>query len=252
MAGAGFAIGLFGLASLVLACVCFPLLRLVPGDEEKLERRNQFVLHLYFRFFIGLLVRLGIMELDVVGGERLAEPGVLVVANHPTLIDALILMAYMPQADCVVKADHYDNVWLAATIKGAGYIPNRNGSQVVEECVRRLERGRSVLIFPEGTRSPKDQLGDFSRGAAHIALRAGCSPLPVTITCRPATLYRGLPWWKVPDRRFRVTVSVAPRIAVDPALAESMPRPRAARLVNSELRGHFERQLLLAHDQHAS
>ena len=133
--------------------------------------------------------------------DKLREPGLLVVANHPTLLDAVFLMSFMPQADCVVKASHYDNFWLSGAARGAGYIPNRSGPQLVEECAERLRRGRSVLIFPEGTRSPKNGLGTFARGAAHIALRAGSDLVPVTIECDPATLYRGKASVKWPGRQ---------------------------------------------------
>ena len=106
-------------------------------------------------------------------------------------------------------------VWLASAIKGAGYIPGRNGPQLVESCVERLRRGRSQLIFPEGTRSPKDGLGALGRGAAHIALRSGCDLVPVTIECQPATLYRGLAWWDVPERRFIVTLNVDAPLSIE-------------------------------------
>ena len=42
------------------------------------------------------------------GVERLKAPGILVVATHPTLMDALILMSQMPQADCVIKGGTHD------------------------------------------------------------------------------------------------------------------------------------------------
>jgi len=238
-----------GLISLSLALVVFPLVRLTEGSCEEREIRSQRAVHRAVRFYMVVLRRLGVMRLQVHGVEKLGEPGLLVVANHPTLIDALILMSFMPQADCVVKASHYDNFWLGGAVKGAGYIPNRSGPQVVEECVERLRRGRSVLIFPEGTRSPKDELGHFARGAAYIALHAGCDPVPVTIECEPATLYRGLAWWQVPERRFTVTINVDPPLPIDEAVSPGTSRPRATRAITNMLCDHFERRLGFVRDQ---
>jgi len=238
-----------GLISLSLAVVIFPLLRLTRGSREQHEIRSQYAIHLAVRFYMWAVLRLGVMRLCGHGVEKLREPGILVVANHPTLFDALTLMSFMPQADCVVKASHYDNFWLGGAVKGAGYIPNHSGPQVVEECAERLRRGRSVLIFPEGTRSPKNGLGHFARGAAHIALHAGSDPVPVTIECEPATLYRGLAWWDVPERRFTVTLTVDPPLPIDKAVSLRTSRPRTARAITATLRDHFERRLVLVRDQ---
>ncbi|MBW2385591.1 MAG: 1-acyl-sn-glycerol-3-phosphate acyltransferase [Deltaproteobacteria bacterium] len=238
-----------GLISLFLALVIFPLVRLTRGTGEQREIRSQYAMHWALRFYIAVVIGLGVMRLRVHGAEKLREPGTLVVANHPTLIDALILMSFMPQADCVVKASHYDNFWLGGAVKGAGYVPNRSGPQLVEECAERLRRGRSVLIFPEGTRSPKNELGHFARGAAHIALHAGSDPVPVTIECEPATLYHGVAWWDVPERRFTVTLTVDPPLPIDEVVSLRTSRPRAARAITAKLRDHFERRLALVRDQ---
>jgi 1-acyl-sn-glycerol-3-phosphate acyltransferase len=247
--GTGLGFVAAGVISLFLALVAIPLVRIVSPRGERGEVRAQYAMHLGFRLHVAILVALGTMRVRGKGLERLREPGSLVVANHPTLIDALILMSFMPQADCVVKASHFDNFWLGPAVKAAGYIPNRDGPQLVEECAERLRRGRSVLIFPEGTRSPRGGLGEFARGAAHIALSAERDLLPVTIHCDPATLYRGLAWWDVPERRFTVTLTVDAPLLIDTAISGPTSRGRAARAVTASLRNHFERRLDLVPDQ---
>ena len=152
----------------------------------------------------------------------------------------------MPQADCVVKASHYHNPFLARAIKGAGYISDLDGPGLVADCVERLMRGRSVIVFPEGTRSPANDLGPFLRGAAHVALRAGCDPIPVTIKCEPPTLYRGRAWWDVPERQFTLTLTVDEPLVVKDVLEQPMALPRAARVLTTALRDHFERRLIVA------
>jgi 1-acyl-sn-glycerol-3-phosphate acyltransferase len=160
-------------------------------------------------------------------------------------------MSLMPQADCVVKASHYHNPFLGAAVKGAGYIPNLDGPKLTEECARRLGRGRSVIIFPEGTRSPVGELGSFARGTAHVALCANSDPIPVTIKCEPATLYRGSPWWNVPERRFAYSVKVDEPLSIKDALPNDLPegpaaRPRRARALTRTLQNYFERRVVLA------
>jgi 1-acyl-sn-glycerol-3-phosphate acyltransferase len=242
--GIGFAQA--GILSLLLAVVIFPIIRLLPGTREEKQIRSQRWVHRFVRILLGTAEILQVMRLRCNDIERLKQPGLLVVANHPTLIDALCLMSLMPQADCVVKAGHYHNPFLAGAIKGAGYIPNLDGPRLVSDCVERLMGGRSVIFFPEGTRSPADGLGPFARGAAHVALKSGCDPVPVTIKCEPATLYRGRAWWDVPERIFSLTLTVDEPLIVKDVLQQPMAVPRAARALTAALRDHFERRLIVA------
>ena len=244
--GTGIGFAQAGFLSLLLGLVIFPIIRLLPGTREEKETRSQRCVHRFVRVLFGTVDLLQVMRLRCNDVERLKQPGVLVVANHPTLIDAFCLMSLMPQADCVAKASHSHNPFLAGAIKGAGYIPNLDGPQLVADCVDRLMRGRSVIVFPEGTRSPANGLGPFLRGAAYVALKAGCDPVPVTIKCEPATLYRGRAWWDVPERRFTLTLTVDEPLVVKDVLEQPMALPRAARVLTAALRDHFERRLTVA------
>jgi 1-acyl-sn-glycerol-3-phosphate acyltransferase len=247
MLGTGLAFAYTGLVCLTLALVIFPVTRLLlPGTREEKELRSQRLVHHSVRSLFVFLEFMQVMKLRAENLERLRQPGLLVVVNHPTLLDAFSLMSLMPEADCVVKAGHYDNPFLAGAAKGAGYIPNVNGPRLVADCVERLQRGRSVIVFPEGTRSPPDGLGPFARGIAHVALKSGCDPVPVTIHCEPATLYRGKSWWDVPEHAFTMTVTVDAPLVVKDIVQQPMPVPRAARALTAAMRDHFERRLNIA------
>jgi 1-acyl-sn-glycerol-3-phosphate acyltransferase len=239
----GLAFALTGILSLVLGLVVMPLLRVFGGGREEREIRAQKAIHWFVRVCLRGSRILGVVRVQCVDGERLRAPGILVVANHPTLFDALALMSFMPQADCVVKDSYYENPFLAGAARGAGYIPSHDGPGLVSDCVERLARGRSVIIFPEGTRSPVNGLGPFARGAAHIALRAGCDPVPVTIRCQPAILYRGQTWWDMPERSSVLTLSVGEPLRVKETVSDQTSRGRAARALTASLRDYFERQV---------
>ncbi len=237
----GYAI--LGIASLLLACIVLPGLRAVASGGDDAEIRAQRILHRWVRAYLRVVESLQIVRIECTGAERLRQPGVLVVANHPTLLDVLALISLMPQADCVVKESYYQNRFLRGVAHAVGYIPKRTGAQVVASCVERLVRGRSLIIFPEGTRSPANGLGRFLRGAAHVALRSGCDPVPVTIRCDPPNLYHGRRWWDVPDGRFVLTLRVGEPLRVkDVVDAEASP-PRAARMLTESLHDYFERNL---------
>ena len=75
----------------------------------------------------------------------------------------------------------------------AGYIPNDGGRALVEACDERLQAGRSVILFPEGSRFPERRLRRFQRGAAHLALESDCPITPALIRCEPPALGKGKP-----------------------------------------------------------
>jgi 1-acyl-sn-glycerol-3-phosphate acyltransferase len=238
----GFAV--FGAMAPALGLVAFPLARVRYRSASDRELCVQRTVHRAARLFMGLLDRLGAVKATSCGVERFREPGgQLVVANHPTLIDVLVLLASLPQADLVVNVERARNPFLRRLIEACGYLRNDGGPAIVTECVGRIRAGRSLIVFPEGTRSPRRGLQRLQRGAAHIALRAPCDLLPVVITCDPPAFGKGQKWYDLPDRAVRMTLVVGEPIPMGPLLREGMPPPVAARKLTSQLRESFEKGL---------
>jgi 1-acyl-sn-glycerol-3-phosphate acyltransferase len=201
----------------------------------------QRAIHLSFRLFVGFMTGVGVITVAVRDGARLRGPGPrLVVANHPSLIDYVLLVSLMPQADCVAKKAIWSNPITRGVVRGAGYIPNDAGQPMVDECARRLRDRRTILIFPEGTRSPARGLGQFQRGAAHVAIQSGVPLLPVTVRCEPPGLMRGQKWYNVPERRMAFSIEVG-----EPIVAQTHGQHRgiASRAITGELREHFAKRL---------
>jgi len=244
--GTGFLFVTFGVGALVIAGVVFPFVawRSAPGEAR--ERVAQRLIQRAFAFFVHLGTALHLFEVRETGTDRLAHGPSLVVANHPTLLDAVFVISRMPQADCIVKSDAWRNPFLRHVVRISGYIPNGEGPQVVNTCVERLRAGRSVVLFPEGSRSPEQGLRPFKRGAAHIALRSGCLITPVFLTCTPPALKKGQPWWAVPDRKLIITMDVeSPVVARDllPA-GEAISTSRAVRSITAALYESFDAKRL--------
>jgi 1-acyl-sn-glycerol-3-phosphate acyltransferase len=231
------AFAVFGVGALVLTLVVVPCLRALPGRRGDVTLRTQWLVHHAFRWFEWFMSVLGLIRVSRVGFEGLAGTGPrLVIANHPTLIDVILLGASLPQADYIVKKATLRNPYLRGAVTAAGYIPNDVGEGLVDACVRCLRTGRTLLIFPEGTRSPRGELGRIQRGAAHVALRSGVPLLPVVISCDPPTLMKGQPWYEVPDRTPHLTLVA--RDPIDPAVyaADCESIPAAARRLSREIR----------------
>jgi 1-acyl-sn-glycerol-3-phosphate acyltransferase len=233
--GSAFALFFGGGALLALA---LPAARRLAGDPAGFDRRAQRWIARGYRAFMAYAEGLGLTEVRFEGIERLREPGPrVVVPNHPTLLDTPLLGQCMPQADCIANPDWADHPLLRGAIAAANYVRNDAGAEAIDEGVRRLREGRSLLIFPEGTRTPRGvPLGPLRRGAAHIALRAGAPLQPVVIQCAPRTLMKGQRWHDVPDRPFVLSVRVLPPLVPKDVLEGGESASVAARKVTAALR----------------
>lgn len=188
--------------------------------------------------------RLGVLSYELHGIERLDRRGLLVLANHPTLIDVVFLVSLIPQADCIVKSRLLANPFTRGPVRATGYVCNDSGAGLVEDCIRTVHSGRNLVIFPEGTRTPRGQaLGPLQRGAANIAVRGGIDVTPVLVTCQPRTLGKGEKWYRVPSRRFHVRIEVLPDIPVAPFLDGAAAEALAARRLTESLDHYFKTEL---------
>lgn len=137
----GSAFALFGIGGL-LAAVVFPMMNRLPGSRFIREARVQRVVHWLFRRFVQYMRAVGILHVEVVDAHLLQSPGgQLLVANHPTLLDVVMLGALVPQLDCVVKRASWSNPFMRGPIVAAGYIPNDPGEALVDQCAERLPQG---------------------------------------------------------------------------------------------------------------
>jgi 1-acyl-sn-glycerol-3-phosphate acyltransferase len=206
-AATGFAFACFFLGGSVLAAVVFPVLAWFPHYRRQHLQR---VIRAVFRFYLGMLQGLGLIRLQIEGQKRLGScRGRLIIANHPSLLDVVMLMALTPNAQCIIKHELWNNRFLGRVMRRAEYIRNDlDGEALIDVCRRALDEGANIIVFPEGTRSRPGIMPRFHRGFANIATLTQAEILPVVITCTPPTLMKGERWWVVPPTRptFRIAV----------------------------------------------
>lgn len=239
--GTGVAFAGFGLGGSLLAVTVFPLLAVFSPAAEPAQRRVRLVIHRVFRFFIWCIRSLGVIDITVEGTERLAEcRGCLVVANHPTLLDVVILMSLSPNLQCVVKHQLWRNPFLRGVVSAAGYIRNDLPTEkLLEHCAKVFASGDNLLIFPEGTRTTPGEAPRFLRGFANIAILSQVDLLPVVVRCEPIMLSRGEPWYAVPSSRphFRIRVETRRGVAT---FGERRQRAVAARHLVRTLEASYQ------------
>lgn len=240
----GFCFACFGLGSLVQGFTIWPLLYFAAGDKRRGHTRVQRAVSWSMRAFVWLMKTVGVLTYEVHGRELLVPRGQFIIANHPSLIDVVFLISFVPEADCIVKRQLWRNPFTRWPVSLAGYISNAGGEQLVADCAAALRAGRSLILFPEGTRTRPGQSHHMQRGAAQIALAAKADPRPVTITCQPATLFKGNPWYAAPPTRPHWTIKVSPQpISLAAIVTPAGPAPISARHVTQHLEIWFNRSV---------
>lgn len=206
--GTGLSFLAFGVGGLVLRLFVIPPLQWSVRDPLRRKQRIRRLVQRSFAAHVELMRRLGVLTYEIRGQERLQRDGLLILANHPTLIDVVFLISLLPNADCVVKSAVARNPFMRGPVRAAGYVSNEDGAGLVNDCIAAVRAGGNLVIFPEGTRTTPGQPLRLQRGAANIAVRGKLNITPVRLTCSPLTLGKGEKWYRVPSRRFHVTVDV--------------------------------------------
>ncbi len=206
-----------GLGFLALLCamwmpLALPLHLLLPKRlGQRIGRR---VIHKACRLYLAFLGRFCLCRFDLAAMESLRdERSLVVVANHPSLLDAIIIMAYLPNVVCVMKSSLMDNPLLGAATRLAGYIRNHSPLSLVRQAREQLAEGAQLLIFPEGTRTERFPIGRCTGSAGLISARAKA---PVqTLLIEFSTPYLGKRWplLKKPELPLSVGVRIGRRYA---------------------------------------
>jgi 1-acyl-sn-glycerol-3-phosphate acyltransferase len=240
----GLSFAVFGAGGLFLGAVVCMAMRLIIHDPDAYAQAVRRLISRTFHLFITFMWLVGVLRWRATGQEHWRrERPYLVIANHPSLIDIVFLLSYFEGADCVVKSGVIHNPAWGLLVRAADYVSNEDPAALLDECARRLGSGRTVVLFPEGTRTVPGEPLQFGSAAGAIAARSGCKCLPVVITCDPPTLYKGLPWYRVPATRPEFVLRVCPPLAARPVTGAATDQRQAAREFTRELEQFFTRQL---------
>lgn len=223
-----------------LGAFIVPLAMLIPG--QKCER-VQYLVQYSFKFYLWWLQKTKVIDVRVDHADRLQQKGHMIIANHPSLLDVVILMSLVPRVQCIVKHQLWKHMTLGILMRKAEYIRNDlSPEELIAQCKDATQKGRTLIIFPEGTRTPAGGIRKFNRGFANIALLTETPLLPVTITCNPPHLYKGEPWWHVPKRRPIFHVTVGESLDITPYIHYGS-RSLAARKLVRAVEHHYEQMI---------
>ena len=199
-----------GAMSLAWNAVALVLIALLPSDVG--TRWGRLMIATIYGWVWRLAGVSGILRLHSEALDALRdEAGLIIVANHPSMLDALILVARLPKSACVMKASLSRNPFLGPGARLARYIRNDTPRGLVREAIACLRGGGQLVLFPEGTRTQPAALNGFQSGATLIAKRAPAPIQSVFIDTRSPYLGKGWPLWKLPPLPIEFSVRLGRR-----------------------------------------
>lgn len=197
---------------LISVIVCTPVV-LVIFIGRKREWKDRFLHNLLYRFANLVIRRVPAVKftLDNSVGETFDKPAVI-ISNHQSHLDLMCLMMLTPKMVVVTNDWVWRNPIYGALIRRAEFVPAAEGIEDYMPQFRSLvERGYSILVFPEGTRSADCSILRFHKGAFHLAQELDLDILPVCLN----GVGDALPKEEFMLRPGHITVTVGKRVGPD-------------------------------------
>jgi 1-acyl-sn-glycerol-3-phosphate acyltransferase len=181
---------LLGLICLAISLLAFPMRAVLPRVLSK--RLGRKLIATSARAYLRLLVLMGACRFDLAQLEALRDaPPMVIAPNHPSLLDAVMILSGLPGATCIMKADIVNSVFFGAAARVAGYVRNTPLRTMVQSAIEDLHQGSHVLLFPEGTRTTRFPVGSMQGTTGLIAKHAGVPVQTVFIETDSGFLGKG-------------------------------------------------------------
>ncbi|MDP3071823.1 MAG: lysophospholipid acyltransferase family protein [Opitutaceae bacterium] len=226
---------LFATVGVTLNLVCMPLLLL--RDRQRYGGAARRAIRRLFAAWCAWLhaTRLIYVRFHGFTPEAMAGPAIY-IANHPGLLDATFILSRLPDTICIFKPALMRNPVLGPAALMAGYAAGDNGVDLIRDVAQRVADGRSLLVFPEGTRTaPGIALNPLRPGFALIAARA-CAPIRIIVVRAPRDLVpKGWPWWRAPAFPSLVDITLLTEIEPEAGETAAQLTARATRQLTSAL-----------------
>jgi 1-acyl-sn-glycerol-3-phosphate acyltransferase len=207
-------LALFGISSLAWSLPAGLLNRLLPRRMR--APLGQYMIMAGFRCYLVVMESVGVFRCDLRALDALRDDHALIIApNHPSLLDAVLVISRLPRVVCITKASLWDNWFLGGGIRLAAYIRNDAPVKLIKLALEALRAERQLLIFPEGTRTVAPPINAFKGGFALMAQKARVPVQTVFIESSSRYLTKGWSLFRRPEcplvyrarlgRRFEVT-----------------------------------------------
>jgi len=196
---------------LILTPVAMLYLKIGKVTEKKryhLHRMIQF----YSRFVLAIHKIPGVkFSIGNPNGEDFSKPA-LIISNHQSHLDLLTLLIHSPKIVVLTKDWVWNNPFYGYIIRNAEFYPVSQGMETIMPNLKSLvERGYSIAVYPEGTRSEDCSIGRFHQGAFLLAQELGVDILPMVLYGAGKAMPKKELW----IHRWPIRIEIDKRISID-------------------------------------
>lgn len=238
----GLSFATFGIGGLLLGYIIMPIINHVGLDISRKHLRAQHAVSIFFKGFVLMMQSLGLAEFTFHDFEKLVQcKSHLILSNHPTLIDYVLIVSRLKSCQVVVKESLLNNFFMKKIIQSCGYVQNKQSMQTAEEIKKLLDAGNNFLIFPEGTRTTEGQPIALQRGSANIAIRVNVPIVLVHIKCTKSCLDKQGKWYNVPQKKVKYDIRVGKKINPSDFLTGNIPPSIATRHLTRYIADELEK-----------
>ena len=178
---------LFWTSSILFAILMFPITVLIwlisyPFDRERI------MVHWWLTFQGVVLCKSSLLwDIKIEGREKAKrDETYIIISNHQSILDIILITCLRYRMRWISKIEVFKVPVLSWSMKMAKYIPivrgdNESKELMLDESIKSLRKGISIMLFPEGTRSSDGMIRDFRKGAFQIAISAKLPILPILV-----------------------------------------------------------------------
>lgn len=226
---------LLGVVCLAVSLLAIPMRLVLPRMLS--QRVGRKIITRALRAYLRLLVLMGACRFDLTALDALqGGPAMIIAPNHPSLLDAIMILSRLPNVACIMKTDIVNSVLFGAGARLGGYICNTPLRTMVQLAVADLHQGNHLLLFPEGTRTIRFPVGPVQGTTGLIAKYAG---VPVqTVFIETNSGFLGKSWSLLWMPKMPITYRIRLGKRFDP--------PRHTTQFTSELDHYFQSELAQA------
>lgn len=200
--------GIFGILSIIGNIYFLPVIILRLYKITFFRNLSRDIVRLSWSFFLFCARVCGYLRCEYSGDFKSLNhiKSCIVIANHPSLLDVMLIISKIRHIDCIVKASLRKNIFLYPAIKASNYILNTENEILLKKATNILKSGESLLIFPEGTRTKEHIV--FHKASSYIAINAAKKLAKILIKINPRSLQKGRKWYDTPSIRVNYKIKL--------------------------------------------
>jgi 1-acyl-sn-glycerol-3-phosphate acyltransferase len=233
---------IFGFGAVIIGIVILPAVFVIIRDTKRGRLVSIRIIQSSWHFFLLIMRAVGLIDIKIHSNLDLPLKeikGSVIVSNHPSLIDIIIISTLFPNPMCIVKSRLKDNYFMRHIVRRIYITNDLSADNILKAGTEALNSGYNLIIFPEGTRSLPNKKPRYQRGPVHIAFAARSSIVTVNISLTDNILGKHQHFYDVSGSRVVYTVTVKnrlqPDLFQDTALPDSNNVRKVMRLIKKDI-----------------